>query len=343
MRTYPKLKVAAVQASSVYMDVQASVDKACRLIKEAADKGAKLIGFPESYLPGFPYWCYLDDPVTVMPFTQMLFTTAISCPGPELGQIAQCAKQNSIYVCIGATEREGGSVYDTQFMFDDNGNLLGKHRKLKPMNSEKMIWGEGDASTMEVYETPFGNMGSLISCDHMNPMLSMIMCSQVEEVHVASFPTMPKASSWYRSYDVNYALANCYAISNACFVIFSTDVITQEMINILTEGHPEYISCLPTYKSNGLGGGNACIIDPDGVVISDKLNEDEEGIVTADLDLAMIGVVNFFGDTTGHYCNPAVHLEVDITPRKIVNVSGTPTDYSIPYDTIKEFLKGGTD
>lgn len=336
MRNYPKLKVAAVQASPVYMDMDATVVKACKLIKEAADKGAKIVGFPEAFLPGFPYWCYLDDPITLMPYTQLLFANAITCPGNELSQIAQCAKENNIYVVIGATERDGGSVYDTQFVIDDFGNIIGKHRKLKPMNSEKMIWGEGDASTMEVYDTPYGRLGSLMSCDHMNPMASMVMNAQKEEIHVASFPALSESPSWYRSYDVNWTLANCYSISNACFVIFSTSIVTQEMIDILCKDHPEYEKLLP------IGGGKACVLSPNGLVISDTLPENEEGVVTADIDIAAIGIENFERDTTGHYCNPSVRLIVDRTPRKVVWFEGAEPDNYVPYDALKKYLEGGS-
>lgn len=338
MRKYPKLKVAAVQAEPIFLNMEASVDKACRLIREAAEKGAKLVGFPESFLPGYPYWSWLDDPITTMPFTQQLLTLALECPGIELSKIAKSAKENQIYVCISATERDGSSVYSTQFMFDDQGNLKGKHRKLKPMHSEKMIWGEGDASTMKVYDTPFGRMGSLISCEHMAPMNSMMMCSQREEIHIASYPALPKNPVNYLTYGPNMSLANCYAVSNACFVIFSTQIIGEMTLDILCKEHPEYLNSLPTSMTNGIGGGNACILNPDGDIISDVLPENKEGIVTADIDLSAIGIANFFGDTTGHYCNPAVFLEVDRTPKKIVRAYGEELDSFISYENLQQSL-----
>lgn len=342
MRIYPKVKVAAVQAGPVYMDMAASLDKACRLIEQAAAEDCKLIAFPEAFLPGYPYWCQVDDPVSTMPYTQMLFAQAMECPGFELSKIAAAARENNIYVLITGTEREQSSVYNTQFLFDNMGNMVNKHRKCKPMHSEKMIWGEGDASTMKVVNTPFGKVGSLISNEHMNAMNSMVMCSQREEIHIASYPALPKSPVNYRTYNPNYATVNCYAISNACYVIMSTQVMDQGTVDLLCKDHPEYLGKLPTCETAGIGGGAACIINPDGLIVSNTLSPDEEGIVTAEIDLAAIGVANFFGDTTGHYCNPAIHLEVNTTPRKVVNFNGSQQDLAISFEAMNTY-EGGAD
>lgn len=335
MRIYPKLRVAAVQAAPVYMNMDASVDKACKLIKEAADKGAQLVVFPESFLPGYPYWIWVDDPISVMPFTQMLYTQALECPGSELTKIATCAKENKIYVNISATEREGSTCYCTQFMFDDKGNLLGKHRKIKPFTSERMIWGEADASTLQVYKTPVGNIGSLISNEHMVTPEIMALCAQTEEIHLASYPALPKEPVGYRTYEPNLSMALNYVISNACYYIMSTDVITQETYDLLCTEHPEYAKYLPTSEGDHLGGGNAFIMNPDAIIISEKLDEKEEGVVTADIDLSIIGVKNFFMDTAGHYCNPAVKFDIDVTPKKSLEFIGCRDDSSISYEQMQ--------
>lgn len=336
MRIYPKLKVAAVQASPVYMNMDASVEKACGLIKEAADRGAKLVVFPEAYLPGYPYWVWMDDPISVMPFTQMLYTQALECPGPELTKIATCAKENKIYVNISANERDNSTVYCTQFIFDDNGNMLGKHRKIKPFTSERMIWGEADASTLQVFDTPIGKLGTLISGEHMFTPEIQALCAQMEEIHMASYAALPAEPIGYRTYDPNLSMALNYVISNACYYIMSTDVITQEMLDLLCSEHPEYANYLPTAEGDHLGGGNAFIMSPDAIIISDKLDEKEEGIVTADIDLAIIGVKNFFMDTSNHYCNPAVKFEIDVTPRKAVQFVGKQIDCSVAYTDMPE-------
>lgn len=335
MRNYPKVKVAAVQASPVYMNLEASVEKACRLISEAAREGVKLIAFPEAFLPGYPYWIWVDDPVSVMPYTQQFFVQALECPGPDLARIAKCARENNIYVCIGVTEREQSSIYDTQFLFGDDGTLLSKHRKLKPMHSEKMIWGEGDASTMKVVDTPIGRIGALMSCEHMQPVNSMAMCIQREEIHIASFAALPEKPVNYRDFHTYEALTDCYAVSNACYLLMSTQVLNQETFDFFCAGHEEYRERILQGDLKH-AGGRACVLNPEGDIVSNLLAEDEEGYVTADIDLAAIGIANFFGDTTGHYCNPAVWLEVDQTPQKIVRWSGNERDYSISYETMMQ-------
>ena len=339
MRIYPKLKAAAVQASPVYLNMEASVEKACGLISEASKQGAKLVVFSESFLPGYPYWCWMDDPISVMPFTQELYTQALECPGPELSRIASCAKENSIYVNISATERECSTVFCTQFMFDDQGNLLGKHRKLKPMTSERMIWGEADASTMLVYPTSIGRLGSLISIEHMMPAEIMVMCAQMEEIHLASYPALPKNPVTYRTFEPHLSLAISYVISNACYFIMSTGVITAEIRDKRCTEHPEYADFLPTSTGDHLGGGNSFIMNPDAQIISNRLDENEEGIVTADIDLSIIGVKNFFMDTAGHYCNPAISLAVDMTPKKPVTLNGLGDNASMKYEEI--LVEGG--
>lgn len=333
MRTYPKVKVAAVQASPVYMNMEASVEKACNLIRKAAAEGVKLIGFPESFLPGYPYWIWVDDPISTMPYTQQFFAQVLECPGAELAKIASCAKENHIYVCIGATEREQSSVYDTQFLFGDDGTLLYKHRKLKPMHSEKMLWGEGDASTLSVANTPIGRIGSLMSCEHMQPVNSMALCAQREEIHIASFAALPDQPANYRDFSTYQILTNCYAISNACYLIFSTQVLNEETLNFFSANHPEYAEKIIRGDLEK-AGGRAFVLNPDGEVISNTLAENEEGFVTAKIDLAAIGVANFFGDTTGHYCNPVVWLEVEKTHQKVVRVTGKEAAVSIPYETM---------
>lgn len=126
--------------------------------------------------------------------------------------------------------------------------------------------------------------------------------------------------------------------SNACFFLFSTQLIGEDTIHKLTSEHPEYVERLITSKSNGLGGGNACILNPEGDIISNVLAENQEGIVTAEIDLAEIGIANFFGDTTGHYCNPAVHLEVENEKKSVVRFGAEKENYAI---TFAEIMKGG--
>jgi predicted amidohydrolase len=138
------------------------VEKTCSIIEEAANQGASLVGFPEAFIPGYPWWIWLGNPTTYGgPFYGELYKNAVEIPSKAVKKISETAKKTGVYVSVSVTELDGGSLYLTQLWFDSNGNLLGKHRKLKPTGAERYIWGEGDGSMMQVLETPIGRLGGL--------------------------------------------------------------------------------------------------------------------------------------------------------------------------------------
>ena len=149
---YPVVKVAAVQAAPEYLDRDATVEKACSLIDKAGSEGAKLVAFPEAFIPGYPWWIWFDEPAAGIPFFIKLYKNAVTVPGPAVQSLSEAAKRNGVYVCISVTEKDGASLYLTQLWFNPNGDLIGKHRKLKPSGAERYIWGEGDASMMPVFD-----------------------------------------------------------------------------------------------------------------------------------------------------------------------------------------------
>lgn len=189
MAKYPKYKVAAVQAAPVYLDLDASVDKAIGFIKEAADQGVKLIGFPEGYLPGYPWFAFLGRALDYVPrFYHKLYLNAVECPSSAMAKISQAARDNDIFVCMGGSEKDGGSLYLTQFWFDNKGNFMGKHRKMRVSVAERLVWGDGQGSMMPVFETELGNLGGCQCWEHDVPLDICAMNGQNEQVHVASWP-----------------------------------------------------------------------------------------------------------------------------------------------------------
>src|SRR5690606_20713622 len=157
----PVVRVAAVHAASVFLDRDGSIDKACRLIEEAAAEGAKLIAFPEAFVPGYPYWIWTHTPATGAPLFFDFYSNAITIPSDAVDRLGAAAKRAGAYVVIGVTEREGGTLYNTMLFFDDQGRLTNRHRKLQPTHVERTVWGRGDGSDLFVQETPFGRVGSL--------------------------------------------------------------------------------------------------------------------------------------------------------------------------------------
>ena len=187
---YPVVKVAAVQAAPEYLDRDATVEKACSLIDKAGSEGAKLVAFPEAFIPGYPWWIWFDEPAAGIPFFIKLYKNAVTVPGPAVQSLSEAAKRNGVYVCISVTEKDGASLYLTQLWFNPNGDLIGKHRKLKPSGAERYIWGEGDASMMPVFDTEIGRLGGLECWEHMVPANMMAMMKKNEQIHVQAWAVL---------------------------------------------------------------------------------------------------------------------------------------------------------
>ncbi|MGD8540564.1 MAG: nitrilase-related carbon-nitrogen hydrolase, partial [Candidatus Aminicenantes bacterium] len=184
---FPKFKAAAVQAAPVFLDREASIDKACSLIETAGENGADLIVLPEVFVPGGPYWAWHMTLGEGMKFSAELFHNSVDVPGEGTARIGEMAKKYGSHVVIGVNERVNKSIYNTLLFFDREGTLFGKHRKLKPTGSEKLVWGEGDGSTHKVYETDIGRMGGLICGEHTMALPGYTLAAMGEQVHIASW------------------------------------------------------------------------------------------------------------------------------------------------------------
>lgn len=289
MNEYPRYKVAALQAGPVYLNIDATIEKACGFIKEAARNGAKLIGFPEAFISGYPWWVWLSDAMYGVPYYKELLDNAITIGGEAIAKLSRCAQENHIYVCISGHEKEGGTVYMTQFWFDDNGNLLGRHRKMKATAAERRVWADGDGSMCQVYDTPLGKLGGLLCAEHHVPAYHVIIGSQGEQVHVASYPPLPVELTGTMGLKAPLAAVKSLCIENKAFGLFCTQIINQDVIDMLCQGKEELINKFPTAVSGygGVGGGAACVINPVGEIISgDFLPPCEEGLVYGEVDLA---------------------------------------------------------
>lgn len=327
---YPKYKVAGVQAAPVYMNIDKSVEKACKLIAEAAENGAKLVAFPEGFLPGYPWWVWMGDPIVYgMKFYQKLYENAVTVPGPELRAISECAKANDIFVCVSATERDAGSLYLTQFWFDNKGDLMGKHRKLKPSGSERLIWGDGNGSTVRVFNTELGNLGGLQCWEHIVPLNLVAMNSMNEQVHVSAWPSFLPGDEATMSTIPCEILARYYALATQTFTIMTSQIYTQEMVDMIAEND---------FQRNfmQLGGGCTQIIGPNGMPIAGPLDPNEEGIVYADIDLAQLSGFKYLADPAGHYSVPSLSMNFDQSPAPVVRKSGEPADDHIAFEAMQE-------
>lgn len=300
-RKYPEFRAAAVQAAPIFLDLDKTIEKTCSLIEEAAANEAKIIAFPEAFIPGYPWWIFAGDPGYGAPFYTELYKNAVEIPSNAVRKLSEAAKKSEIYVCVSVTELDGGSLYLTQLWFDPSGNLIGKHRKLKPTSGERYIWGEGDGSTMPVFDTEIGRIGGLQCWEHMLPLNIAAMNSQNEQVHVGSWPAFFEDPESLLSVIPNETASRYYAISTQTYTIMSSQLHTEEMIEKIC-GNDEYKRSI----FSRIGGGCTKIFAPNGQVISEKIPHDKEGLVYADVDLENIIFSKYLLDPAGHYSTPSV-------------------------------------
>lgn len=308
--THPRVKVAVVQAASVIFDRRATVEKTCRLIQEAASDGAQLILFPEAFIPAYPRG--LSFGMVVGGRTpegrrlwQRYWENAIDVPGPEIEEIASAVRESGVYMAIGVIERDSrfsrGTLYCTLVYLGPDGNLLGKHRKLKPTGAERLVWGEGDGSTLTVIDTEYGKVGGLICWENYMPLARTAMYGKGVEIYLA--PTADAREAWQ-------ATLRHIACEGRCFVLGCNQFVTKDMYPAESEGIEELEK-----QPNVICRGGSAIISPLGNVIAGPLYE-QEGILFADLDMGEIvrGKVDF--DAVGHYARPDVfQLSVNEDPQ----------------------------
>jgi nitrilase len=317
------IKAACVQAAPVFLDLQATLDKTEALVREAAGKGAKLVAFPEIWLPGYPWWIWLGAPIEGMGFVPRYHANSIALESLEMARLLQIAADSAVTLVTGFSERDGGSLYMSQAIIGPEGNLLLVRRKLKPTHVERAVFGEGDGSGLTVVDAPFGRLGALNCWEHLQPLVKMALYAQGEEVHVASWPSfcLYRDVAYAFGPEVNNGASMLYAVEGGCYVLASSALVSQQMIDMLCD-RPEKAKLLSPHTGKP-GGGFSMIYGPDGRPLCSPLPEDQEGILYADLDSAHIAIAKSAADPVGHYSRPdVVRLVVDKTRRKVMSVVG---------------------
>jgi nitrilase len=308
-----EVRVAVVQAAPVLFDLGSTLAKARRLAQEAAANGARLILFPEAFVPGYPRGMSFGTRVGSRSARgrstwHQYWSNCVDVPGQAVTQLSDLARECAAYLAMGVVERDatysGGTLYCTVLFFGPDGQYLGKHRKLKPTGAERLIWGEGDGSTLTVVETEMGRLGALICWENYMPLARMAMYAKGIDLYLA--PTADSRDSWQ-------ATLRHIACEGRCYVLGCNQFVTREM-------YPAHI-----VESEGLSGdldvtcrGGSAIVSPLGDVLVGPLY-DQEGIITADLDLAEIAKARFDLDVTGHYARPDIfQLTVNGAPLRPV-------------------------
>lgn len=307
------VRVAAVQATSVLMNREATLDRVAGLTSKAAAEGAQLVVFPEAFVPGTPIWINTqpiwdgDDD-----WFRLLAENAVSVPSRATERLSAVALEHAVWLVVGVQEREprGGTIYNTLLYFSPDGSLVDKHRKLMPTGAERTVWGMGDGSTLRVVDTPFGRIGGLICWENYMPLARFHMYAQGIDLWLA--PTLAHGDGWIAS-------MRHIARENRMFVVGVNPVLHVDQI---PADFPHRDRLVPPafLEENGpwVEAGNTVIVGPDGAVIAGPVREREETLV-ADLDLGSVLTARRFLDPVGHYNRPDFfRLQVDTSPRPAV-------------------------
>ncbi|MBD8254065.1 carbon-nitrogen hydrolase family protein [Pseudomonas fluorescens] len=298
-KTHPKFIVAAAQAAPILMDLDGTIDKTIALMKQAADQGAKLVTFPETWIPGYPWWIWITNPAMGMQHVQRYFNNSMEVDSPEFKRLAKAANDLNIWLSFGFSERDGGSLYISQALIDDEGQVVLSRRKLKPTHVERTVFGDGDGSDLKVCETAIGNVGMLNCWEHLQPLSKYAMYSQHEHIHIAAWPSFSlyRGAAHALGAEVNNNASQIYAVEGGCFVLAPCGVVDQAMQDILCTEDAQR-------QMLQLGGGAARIYGPDGRQLGNIIPELEEGIVIAEIDLGLISLAKSITDPVGHYARP---------------------------------------
>lgn len=315
----PSVKVAVVQAGPVLFDRQATVEKSRELIYTAADHNAQLVLFPEAFIPAYPRGLSFGMVVGSRNaegrrIWQRYWDNSVTIPSPTTEALGEAVRETGIHLAIGVIERDnqfsGGTLYCTLLYFGPDGQIIGKHRKLKPTASERLIWGEGDGSTLTVLDTPLGKIGGLICWENYMPLARMSMYGKGVEIYLA--PTADQRDTWQ-------ATMRHIANEGRCFVLGCNQYVTKDMYPANLQDHPE-LKEMPEVMCRG----GSVIVSPLGNVIAGPLFG-EEGILYADLDMGEITRSKVDFDVVGHYARPDVfQLLVNESPAEPVKIIPTP-------------------
>ncbi len=305
------VKVAVVQAAPFLFDKERTVEKACDLIEDVSQEGAELILFPEAFIPAYPRGLDFEAKVGERgdrgrELWQKYNENSVEIPGEITDRLAETIQEKEVFVAIGVIEREGGrrggTLYCTVIYFGPDGEIKGKHRKLKPTGTERVIWGEGDGSTLDVVETDFGRVGGLICWENYMPLARTAMYDKGVDIYLA--PTAATEDVWQST-------LRHIAYEGRCFVLGCNQYVTRDM-------YPGYALEGLNFDREVICRGGSAIISPMGKILEGPLYG-EEGILYADLDLEEICKSRFDFDVVGHYSRPDV-FELKVNEEKQENV-----------------------
>lgn len=316
------VRAAAIQIAPDLDRPDGTLDRVCSAIDEAASKGAQLAVFPETFVPYYPYFSFVLPPVLQGAPHLRLAERAVVVPGPVTQAVAERARHHGMVVVLGVNERDHGSLYNTQLVFDADGTLALKRRKITPTYHERMVWGMGDGAGLKVVDTAVGRVGALACWEHYNPLARYAMMAQHEEIHCAQFPGSLVGPIFAEQMEVTI---RHHALESGCFVVNATGWLSDEQIRSVT---PD-----ANLQKALRGGCHTAIVSPEGKHLAPPLTEGE-GMVVADLDMALIAKRKRMMDSVGHYARPEL-LSLAINDR--------PAQTTVPMHLTQPFVQRSSD
>lgn len=316
------VRAAAVQLSPVLFSCQGTTEKVCEKIAEAAQNGAELIVFPETVIPYYPYFSFIKAPALIGADHLLLLEQSVTVPGPVTEALSAAAERAGAVVVIGVNERDHGTLYNTQLIFDADGRLVQARRKITPTYHERMIWGQGDGSGLVAVATRVGRVGALACWEHYNPLARYALMVDHEEIHVAMFPGSLVGDIFREQIEVTI---RHHALESGCFVVNATAFLDEQQVTQIA-GDTKLEKALR-------GGCFTTIVSPEGSLLAPPLT-DGEGIAYADLDMRLVLKRKRMMDSVGHYSRPELlSLNIDRTEYahaheasgKVTELAVTPT------------------
>ena len=315
------VKVAAVQAASVFLDRDASTEKGCRLIREAGRNGARLIGFPEGFIPAHPVWYHHHSATGALSnrLATELFKNSVEIPGPQVDALCEAARDAGAYVVVGVCEKMPntfGTMFNSQVYIGPDGTLIGKHQKIMPTVGERLVHTGGFGDTFGAFQTEFGPMSGLICGENSNPLAVFALTAENTRIHVMSWPNhFPTSGDPLRN---RVAVdSQAFAQMSKAFVISACGTVDERMIEML---EPD-AAAEKFLRSPDCSGGSV-IVAPNSRIIAGPMGA-EEGILYAECDLELGIQMKLRHDFAGHYNRPDIfHLHINRTAPQLYSVHG---------------------